>query len=79
MRKLSWGTVLLIFAVSSANAADMPLKTPTYALAPLYNWSGFYVGGTAGGPLGSFDPSTATVFSPVGYLAAANIFTQLRS
>jgi outer membrane immunogenic protein len=73
MRKLSWGAALLTVAASSANAADMPLKTPIYAPAPLYSWSGFYVGGTVGGASGNFDPSTATVFSPVGYFAPASV------
>jgi outer membrane immunogenic protein len=37
--------------VSSANAADMPVKAPVYKapmMAPLYNWTGFYIGLNAG-------------------------------
>lgn len=30
--------------VSSANAADMPTKAPMLAPAPVYNWTGFYLG-----------------------------------
>jgi outer membrane immunogenic protein len=33
-------------AVGPASAADMPLKAPPPA--PMYNWSGFYFGGTGG-------------------------------
>lgn len=36
---------------ASALAADLPTKGPVYkvAAAPIFNWTGFYVGGTAGG------------------------------
>jgi outer membrane immunogenic protein len=49
----------------AAFAADMPLKAPAYA--PVYNWTGLYIGGTVGGAWGSFDPQTSTVFSKPGY------------
>jgi outer membrane immunogenic protein len=73
MRTLLIGATLVAFGASSAVAADMPLKAPVYVPAPLYSWSGFYVGGTVGGEWGSFDPSTATVFSPVGYFDATSV------
>jgi outer membrane immunogenic protein len=76
MRKLMLSVALVAFAASSAIAADMPLKAPVYApapFAPAYNWTGFYVGGTVGGAWGNFDPSTATVFSPVGYFATTSV------
>jgi len=37
--------------VGSANAADMPVKGPVYKapiVAPVYNWTGFYIGGVVG-------------------------------
>jgi outer membrane immunogenic protein len=37
----------LIVAAGSASASDMPLKAPP-APAPVYNWTGFYVGGNVG-------------------------------
>jgi outer membrane immunogenic protein len=40
--------VIALGFVSSAYAADMPVKAPP-AFAPLYNWSGCYVGGDVGG------------------------------
>jgi outer membrane immunogenic protein len=55
----------------AAMAADMPLKAPVYV--PVYNWTGFYIGGTVGAGWGSFDPQTSTVFSPVGYFAATSV------
>lgn len=69
----------IALAISSpANAAD--LATQTYTKAPAiaagYNWSGFYVGATAGGAWGSFDPTTSTnggsYFVGAGSTAAAN-------
>jgi outer membrane immunogenic protein len=43
-------TLVLVLG-SAAFAADLPVKAPVYkapAAAPLYNWSGFYIGGNAG-------------------------------
>jgi outer membrane immunogenic protein len=43
---------LLAFAampVAAGYAADMPLKAPPAAVAAIYNWTGFYVGGELGG------------------------------
>jgi outer membrane immunogenic protein len=52
-RKFGWAlasVVALGFAgVSSALAADLPLKAPPAAIAPVYNWTGFYFGGNVGG------------------------------
>ena len=49
---------------SLASAADMPVKSPMYTkapvMAPLYNWTGFYVGSNAGYSWGSQDNSLVT-------------------
>jgi outer membrane immunogenic protein len=37
-----------------ALAADIGVKGPLPALAPVYNWTGWYVGGNAGCQLGHF-------------------------
>jgi outer membrane immunogenic protein len=40
------------FVAGSAFAADMPVKSPVYKApppAPIYSWTGWYIGGTAGG------------------------------
>lgn len=53
-------------------AADLPFYSK--ATPPtVYNWTGFYVGGTLGGASGSFDPSTTTAFSPMGYFATSGV------
>jgi outer membrane immunogenic protein len=59
-----------------AMAADAARPAPIYTkapMAPAYNWTGFYVGGTAGVAWGNFDASTQTIFSPTGYFAASSV------
>jgi outer membrane immunogenic protein len=46
--KLVFGVVLGLGGASFASAADLPVKAPV-AAAPLYNWTGCYVGGNVGG------------------------------
>ena len=57
MKKLLLGSVALIAIIAGpAMAADMPVKAPVLKAPPpvaLYNWSGFYVGGQAGGAWGT--------------------------
>jgi outer membrane immunogenic protein len=45
------GIAAAAFCSASALAADLPTKGPAYnaAMAPIFDWTGFYVGGTAGG------------------------------
>src|ERR1700730_4212330 len=50
-RLLLSGIALAALAIAApASAADMPTRGPVYkaAPAPLFNWTGFYVGGNAG-------------------------------
>jgi len=53
MRKyvISAAAVLAVFASGPVFAADLLLKAPppTPVVAPPYNWTGFYIGGNAGG------------------------------
>jgi outer membrane immunogenic protein len=44
------GIAAAAFCGAPATAADMPVKAPVYkaAAAPLFNWTGFYVGANAG-------------------------------
>lgn len=54
MKKLLAGAALIGTAVS-AQAADLPVKAPYYkapAIAPIYDWTGFYLGVNAGLGLG---------------------------
>ena len=55
MKKILLGTVALVAlgATVPALAADLPARTyakaPAYAPQPIYNWTGFYIGGHLGG------------------------------
>jgi outer membrane immunogenic protein len=53
MKKILLGTVgLLVLGLSSASAADMAprpyAKAPPMIVDPIYNWTGFYIGGNGG-------------------------------
>jgi outer membrane immunogenic protein len=49
MKKILFGVVaILALIVTPALAADMPVKAPAPVVSPEYNWSGFYVGASAG-------------------------------
>ena len=68
MRKsVTLGAAIAAFGfVGAANAADMPTKMPMKAapmMAPVYNWSGWYVGLNAGGAWGT--DSLSSVGTPV--------------
>ena len=68
MKKLLLATVALVAlgATVPALAADLAArpytKAPAYA-APIYNWTGFYVGVNAGGAWNQSDATTTTIFS----------------
>ncbi|WP_245332589.1 outer membrane protein [Bradyrhizobium erythrophlei] len=76
-----------IVAVSApALAADLPAGTYTKApaaVAPAYDWSGFYVGVNAGGAWSRADLGTSTIFDPAhraGYFGDAvstNLFNSV--
>jgi len=41
--------LLLAAPLGAAQAADMPLKAPPPVLAPVWTWTGFYIGASVGG------------------------------
>jgi outer membrane immunogenic protein len=51
MKKLATAVAVLAVSAGSALSADLPAQTYTKAppIAPVYDWSGFYIGGNAGG------------------------------
>jgi outer membrane immunogenic protein len=58
IRGISISTLLLVAPISVASAADMALKAPP-APAPVYSWTGWYVGVNLGGSFGkAADTST---------------------
>ncbi len=46
---LAISALLIVAPLSAANAADMAVKAPLQAPAPVYSWTGFYVGVEGGG------------------------------
>lgn len=72
MRRLSLALLASISAVALtqiASAADMPVKAPIYktpVAAPVYNWSGFYVGGNFGGSFGHASTDWTISGAPFG-------------
>ena len=62
MRRFGLTLLGLMALVGSAAAADMPVKVPVKApvVVPLYNWTGFYVGGNVGYSWGKQDNSLVT-------------------
>jgi outer membrane immunogenic protein len=54
-----------------ASAADLPRKAPAVvpAPAPVYNWTGFYIGGHVGGAWTSADGSWDPLPSPIAFSA----------
>ncbi|MBR0716064.1 outer membrane protein [Bradyrhizobium liaoningense] len=74
MKTISLATSLVLFGTASALAADLaPSYTKVPAMAPVYNWTGFYIGGNVGGAWGNADPATSTVYSPIGYFAPTSV------
>jgi outer membrane immunogenic protein len=71
MKKLVLGTIALISLAGTAVAADLPqrpaYKAPIMSPVPVYNWTGFYVGGNIGGAWGhvnATDVTTGATASP---------------
>ncbi|MDH8270701.1 hypothetical protein QIG44_26940, partial [Klebsiella pneumoniae] len=70
MKKFLLGTVALVaLGTASAVAADLPARTytkaPVYA-APIYNWTGFYVGGHIGAAFGGDDGFATNIVGLTG-------------
>jgi outer membrane immunogenic protein len=54
------GILIGLASAGAASAADIPLKAAPVA-APLYNWTGCYVGGNAGGGWGRIDTTRFSI------------------
>ena len=61
MNRFLGGIALSALLATPAFSADMPLKAaPPTAIATVYNWSGFYVGGHVGYGWGDVDATVVT-------------------
>ena len=66
MRRLQCALLAAVAAIgfaSIASAADMPVKARPMVVAP-YNWTGFYIGATAGYGWGRYTLGDATGDGP---------------
>jgi outer membrane immunogenic protein len=57
MTKMLLGTTMLagLLIAGAAQAADMPLKAPQQRAVDTFSWTGFYIGGHAGGAWGTIE------------------------
>jgi outer membrane immunogenic protein len=72
LKKLLFASAALALLTVPGFAADLPMKAPEYVPTPVYNWTGFYIGGNAGWGWGrskSTEVSGTNAF-PVGTLFA---------
>jgi outer membrane immunogenic protein len=70
MRRFHYATLAAVAAVgfaSVASAADLPTKAPVVVdLAPIFTWSGFYVGANVGGSWGRMSTDFSLAGVPIG-------------
>ena len=56
---LATAAAILIATTAASSAADMAAKAPYAAPAPIWSWTGFYIGGHVGAGWGTTErPST---------------------
>ena len=74
MRKLALALLVLAAGTAGASAADLPARTYTKApVAPIYNWTGVYVGLNAGGAWNDANATTTTLFPVASYFADSSV------
>jgi outer membrane immunogenic protein len=76
VKKLAVALLFVAVGAVGASAADLPARTYGKApamVAPIYNWSGFYVGLNAGGAWNDSNPRTTTLFPVAGYFADTSV------
>src|SRR5258708_4208166 len=75
LKKFVAALFTVALSAATASAADLAPRPYTKApvMAPVYDWTGFYVGLNAGGAWTNSNPTTTTVFDPFGYFAATSV------
>jgi outer membrane immunogenic protein len=48
MKNILLGAIGLVATAAPALSADLPMKAPAYVPPPVYDWTGFYIGGNVG-------------------------------
>jgi len=77
MKKFLLGTLGLVAMAAPALAADLPVKAPPPMIPPMFNWSGFYIGGDGGWGRSDncwdvFVPVPQTALTPTGFFPASS-------
>jgi outer membrane immunogenic protein len=76
MKRLACAALALLALSGAAWSADLPpapyYKAPAY-LQPVYNWTGFYIGGNGGGGVGYSKWDTTNSFNPSGGVAGGTL------
>jgi len=78
MKRVGFACLAMLGLMATANAADLPRRynpAPVPVYAPIYNWTGFYIGINGGGAwgdskwdsAGKFDVSGGMVGGTIGY------------
>ena len=67
---LAAAAAILIAATAAGSAADMPMKAPYAAPAPIWSWTGFYIGGHVGAGWGTTESTLDNIVAP-GFPAVA--------
>src|SRR5262245_56524065 len=78
MKRVGFACLAVLGLMATANAADLPRRfnpAPQPVYAPVYNWTGFYIGINGGGAwgssrwdsVGSFDVSGGMLGGTIGY------------
>jgi opacity protein-like surface antigen len=77
MKKLATAIAAIALIGTPALAADIAVKAPPPAPAPVYNWTGFYVGGNVGASFGhaKTDYNIAPVTLLTGAPPSTPVFT----
>ena len=72
-RLLLSSAALTLLAIGPALAADLPRKAPPApaVVAPVWNWTGFYIGGNVGG-VWQHDDGDSNFVQTTGVLGFAN-------
>jgi outer membrane immunogenic protein len=75
MKKLIIALTAVAAFTGSASAADLAARPYTKApmMAPVYNWTGFYIFGGAGGGLWDADSNVVSTVPPLGAISDPNI------
>jgi outer membrane immunogenic protein len=72
MKKIVYAALALAASAATASAADLPMKAAPMAVAPIYNWSGFYIGVNAGGVWGDVNATETGVPGGSAYNGIGN-------